>query len=65
MRACDTCGDSLQDYFPGAKRCDTCADNYGLEFDMEPHEIEPLRTDSLFDCLQDIAHGLGDNLTGH
>jgi len=56
-RNCDMCADSLADYLPGAKRCDTCADNYGLEFDSSPRDFEPLETDSLADCLLDIGAG--------
>lgn len=73
---CDTCGDDITgDYFPGVARCDNCTDNHGLELAARDYIrggesrgdagdiFEPLETDSLSDCLQDIARGLGDTLT--
>lgn len=48
VTGCDTCGDSLADYFPGCNRCDNCTDLHGLEF-------EPVQVDSLPDVLRDIG----------
>lgn len=60
-RNCDICGVTLAGYFPGAMRCDACTDCHGFEFETGVPEIE---TETLADCLQDIAGGLQTDSLG-